>query len=163
MNSLIPLQKIGTHVIGWVSNSTSPHDEMEDKAATLIHAQFFGVRVRVKTSFLFFQDLYFYALNEIRLGLVLVWFSHGFEPGHEGYSHFCPVPSSFSSSHMPSLPNCGATNRLSLAVLYPSSSLYILIPQSAAARISIRYPASRQATHSTLYPVMTLWYVSFFG
>jgi hypothetical protein len=53
MNSLIPLQKIGMDVGHCVSNSTSPHDEMEDKAVALIHAQFVGVRVRAKMRFYF--------------------------------------------------------------------------------------------------------------
>jgi hypothetical protein len=70
MSSLIPLQKICTHVIDCVSNRI-PHDKMEDKAVTMIHAQFGGGRVGAKTIiffFLFRQDLYFHALEEIRLG-----------------------------------------------------------------------------------------------
>jgi hypothetical protein len=67
MNTLIPLQKID-----YFSNCISPHDQMEDKAVALIYAQFVGVRVRAKKRFFFFcQDLYFHALDEIHLGLVL--------------------------------------------------------------------------------------------
>jgi hypothetical protein len=49
MNTLIPLEKID-----YFSNSRSPLDQMEDKAVTLIHAQFVGDRVRAKKSFFSF-------------------------------------------------------------------------------------------------------------
>lgn len=84
----------------------------------------------------------------------------GFEPGHEGYSDSCPVPSSFGLSHMPSSSNCGATNRFSLAASCAYHASIHCVPQPS---ISIRYPAYRQATRSTREPVMTLWCASLFN
>jgi hypothetical protein len=72
----------------------------------------------------------------------------------------CPLSSSFSPSHMPSSPNCGATNRLSLAVSCAYHASIHCVPQTS---ISIRYPAYLQATRSTREPVMTLWCVSLFN
>jgi hypothetical protein len=72
-------------------------------------------------------------------------FRFGFEPGHEGYSYLCPVPSSFGLSHISPLSNCLPSTDSVLQCLAPIILPYTVshrndCAQNEAARISIRYP-----------------------